>query len=437
MRFCVLLLLAASVFGNPPRVIDLGTRFVPGYQNQYSELVARILRSRGLRVYSVYDIAALRRSSLSQGGVYFGDSPIGSGLDSTFVRSSTLPGGSSLTYQELYSGPDYDGPFAAPVGPDYVVPAGLRPAFVGPAGSGPNVAAPPGYPRDLDSTFVRSSTSGIGPSIGYEELYRGVDVSGPSAAPIPFDSGSDIGPVDGPGLGPAGPGGPLGSNGPGSGDFSLPTELVGSGSGLSGGGSLPVGPSSSAAAGLSDSDAGSDFFPTSSSSRVGNLVPYSGFSSSTTAYSDFPGPYTSGYSDILDEYNPLRSGGSSVYRERFYDSGPRFGGDFSDVGSVAGETGFGSLSGSSSLDYLRGSGSSGLDYLESGDYIPGFSSASVLRRTTGFPSSYSFRRTYRFPRTYYGPQVTTVRRQYSSPGYSYRFSTYGGLDGGREYKPVF
>ncbi|XP_062570073.1 PE-PGRS family protein PE_PGRS4-like isoform X1 [Saccostrea cucullata] len=453
MRFCVLLLLAASALGNPPRVINLGTRFVPGYQNQYSELVARILRSRGIRVYSVYDIANIRRSSLSQGGVFFGDSPIGSGLDSTFIRSSAVPGGSSLTYQELYSGA---GGSVGPAGPVGYIPDGVGPDYL---------------PGDVGRTFVRSSTSSVRPSIGYDELYRDVDVGGPSIAPIPVDSGSDLGPLDGPGagVGPVGPGGDLGPDG--SGGFSLPSELVGGG-GLSGGLDGPgFGP---ATAGLSDLDgpgfgsagvglsgdfgAGADVVTRTSTSTRTNLIPYS--SSSTSTYRDLPGPY----SDI-DEYRPYLGGGSSVYRERYYDSGPRFGSGAADDyflggGPIIGESGFGSLSGSSSfdylrgsgdsgldylrgsgdsgLDYLRGSGGSGLDYIDSGDYIPGGGSSSVYRGSTGFPSSYYVRRSYSLPQTYYGPRVTSVRRTYTSPGYGIGFSTYGdGVRGGGRFQQYF
>ncbi|XP_062595042.1 uncharacterized protein LOC134256409 [Saccostrea cucullata] len=103
----------------------------------------------------------------------------------------------------------------------------------------------------------------------------------------------------------------------------------------------------------------------------------------------------------IDEYRPYLGGGSSVYRERYYDSGPRFGSGAADDyflggGPIIGESGFGSLSGSSSfdylrgsgdsgLDYLRGSGGSGLDYIDSGDYIPGAAPHQFIGDPQDFP----------------------------------------------------
>lgn len=270
--FCVLLLVA-SVCGNPPEVINLGTRFIPRYHNQYSDLVARILRARGIRVYSVHDVGALTSTTLSRRFYGIGgDSSLG--LDNTFVRSSVATGRPSITYEELYGGVDTSDL------PDAAVPLVGSTSFPGPYG--PETGGP--GPYDL------------GP-IG--------DGPGPYG-PGPYGPGDGPGPY---GLGPDGGSGPYGPelDGPGPYDTGL------SGSGLSGFGTAGV---EIGGSGLSTAGLGVDRLYDESYINGPRGTGFGDFGGLDGGFSASSGSLLTGSSSIYPStyYGPLSTGGrSSVY----------------------------------------------------------------------------------------------------------------------------
>ncbi|XP_048747059.1 decreased expression in renal and prostate cancer protein-like [Ostrea edulis] len=208
MRFFVLLVLAASVYGNPPQVINIGTRFIPRFHNQYSDLVARMLQARGMNVYSVYDSRIRTSPSVISGG--FGDLEVSgfrTGLDRTFVRSSSIARGPSITYRELFRDGGLDRPSATPVGPAF---SARGPGLDGPGGIGPDAL---GFDGDGEfgpdaPRFNGPATLGLSTSIRSALPSQGVvgpEYDGPARLGPGFDGANGFRPRSRePGLPPSG-----------------------------------------------------------------------------------------------------------------------------------------------------------------------------------------------------------------------------------------
>lgn len=190
MLWLFALLLVATVSANPPRVINLGTRFIPAYHNQYSELVARILRSRGYRVWSVHDVGALTASSTLNRRFYessLGFSGAGGavgfgGAGGGFVGGSVVDTRPTVTYETLYGGvdtsdlPNYVAPGVGPgFGPGLDGPGLDGPGLDGPGFDGPGFSGPgldevgPVGPGPLDGPELGpdSGFGGVGPDYDY------------------------------------------------------------------------------------------------------------------------------------------------------------------------------------------------------------------------------------------------------------------------------
>lgn len=357
--FCVLLLVA-SVCGNPPEVINLGTRFIPRYHNQYSDLVARILRARGIRVYSVHDVGALTSTTLSRRFYGIGgDSSLG--LDNTFVRSSVATGRPSITYEELYGGVDTSDL------PDTAVPLVGSTSFPGPYG--PETGGP--GPYDL------------GP-IG--------DGPGPYG-PGPYGPGDGPGPY---GLGPDGGSGPYGPelDGPGPYDAGL------SGSGLSGFGTAGV---EIGGSGLSTAGLGVDRLYDESYINGPRGTGFGDFGGLDDGFSTSSGSLLTGSSSIYPStnYGPLSTGGRSSVFTSYQSTSPTYTDLYNRRFSSA-ELGAGAGIG---LDGALGSGFSATSSFVDTTPYSGFSSAGA-----GYSDDYGLDGGLGYMRRY--------RRTYTLPGYS-------------------
>lgn len=359
--FCVLLLVA-SVCGNPPEVINLGTRFIPRYHNQYSDLVARILRARGIRVYSVHDVGALTSTTLSRRFYGIGgDSSLG--LDNTFVRSSVATGRPSITYEELYGGVDTSDL------PDAAVPLVGSTSFPGPYG--PETGGP--GPYDL------------GP-IG--------DGPGPYG-PGPYGPGDGPGPY---GLGPDGGSGPYGPelDGPGPYDTGL------SGSGLSGFGTAGV---EIGGSGLSTAGLGVDRLYDESYINGPRGTGFGDFGGLDDGFSTSSGSLLTGSSSIYPStyYGPLSTGGRSSVFTSYQSTSPTYTDLYNRRFSSA-ELGAGAGAGIG-LDGALGSGFSATSSFVDTTPYSGFSSAGA-----GYSDDYGLDGGLGYMRRY--------RRTYTLPGYS-------------------
>lgn len=357
--FCVLFLVA-SVCGNPPEVINLGTRFIPRYHNQYSDLVARILRARGIRVYSVHDVGALTSTTLSRRFYGIGgDSSLG--LDNTFVRSSVATGRPSITYEELYGGVDTSDL------PDAAVPLVGSTSFPGPYG--PETGGP--GPYDL------------GP-IG--------DGPGPYG-PGPYGPGDGPGPY---GLGPDGGSGPYGPelDGPGPYDAGL------SGSGLSGFGTAGV---EIGGSGLSTAGLGVDRLYDESYINGPRGTGFGDFGGLDDGFSTSSGSLLTGSSSIYPStnYGPLSTGGRSSVFTSYQSTSPTYTDLYNRRFSSA-ELGAGAGIG---LDGALGSGFSATRSFVDTTPYSGFSSAGA-----GYSDDYGLDGGLGYMRRY--------RRTYTLPGYS-------------------
>lgn len=397
--FCVLLLVA-SVCGNPPEVINLGTRFIPRYHNQYSDLVARILRARGIRVYSVHDVGALTSTTLSRRFYGIGgDSSLG--LDNTFVRSSVATGRPSITYEELYGGvdtsdlPDAAVPlvgstsFPGPYGPET---GGPGPYDLGPIGDGPGPYGPGPYgPEDGPGPYGLGPDGGSGPY-------------GPGDGPGPYGIGPDggsgpYGPGDGPGpygLGPDGGSGPYGPelDGPGPYDAGL------SGSGLSGFGTAGV---EIGGSGLSTAGLGVDRLYDESYINGPRGTGFGDFGGLDDGFSTSSGSLLTGSSSIYPStnYGPLSTGGRSSVFTSYQSTSPTYTDLYNRRFSSA-ELGAGAGIG---LDGALGSGFSATSSFVDTTPYSGFSSAGA-----GYSDDYGLDGGLGYMRRY--------RRTYTLPGYS-------------------
>nr|BAM72053.1 spider flagelliform silk-like protein Shelk1 [Crassostrea nippona] len=427
--FCVLLLVA-SVCGNPPRVINLGTRFIPRFHNQYSDLVARILRNRGIRVYSVHDVGALTSTTLNRRFSGFGgDSSLG--LENTFVRSSPAGGRPTVTYEELYGGvdtsdlpaaavplvgstlgtrrygPGSDGPGLYDLGPN------VGPGPYGPRGDGPGPYGPGEGGPGTDGPGLYDLTPNVGPGP------YGPRQNGPGDGSGIYDLETDVGP---------GPYGPrldgLGSDGPGpygpgdgsglSGFGPAGVETVGFGLATAGLGEDRLYDESSIngydglrGTGLGDFGSLDDGFSVSAGSRVtrgSTVYPRANY-----------GPFsTGGRSSVYSSYQSTYPTYSDLYKRRFSSVelgagggvGGALGTGFSTSSSFVDSLPYSDLSSAGAgFDYGVDGPSGGLGYLRSfkrSYNLPGYSS--VQRRTRYFPRRKFTTRVYNYP-----PTVTTYQ----------------------------